>query len=233
MNSYARQVATVARFAILALAIANSAGCASVRSASADLPQSGYQCAYEERGAFGVVSSNFEIRSPGETGGGYVQWDAGTTSTNPMISGAWFRHAVPGFSLDYGYVSIMRHIWEKRAAGKRPRPLELSLALSATNAPGMNTSRLATEFQRSGGPFHIQINWRDAAAMAQGAARLYLVARNRRADVVDEVELDRTMFERAEPHIAAAFDAVERMIADPARHCTYVEALRQDGIIAT
>ena len=215
------------------MAMAGLSGCASVQSSRTDMPQPGYQCAYDARGAFGVVSSDFKVRSSGRIDGAYVRWDAGDGNfANPWITGAWFWRPDDRFSLDYGYVSIMRHIWENQP-GKQPRPLKLTLELSATNAPAMRASRLSGDLESSGGPFHLQLNWSDAAAMGRGSAHLYLIARNSSLEIVDQVEIDRAMFERAEPHIRTAFEAVERMLADPAKTCSYVEDLREDDIIVT
>lgn len=208
-------------------------GCATVDAAPGNAPQPGYRCHFEQRGSFGVISSDFDVRSTGERDGAYIRWDAGNGDfANPWVTGAWFRQPDGHFSLDYGYISIMRHIWERRL-GKPPRPMTLSLELSPTIAPIMKTSRLASDLQRSGGPFHLQLNWSDVAAMARGSSNLYLIARNSRLEVVDQVGLDRTTFARAEPHITSAFETVNRMLADPSGHCSKVEDLRDDDIIVT
>jgi hypothetical protein len=69
--------------------------------------------------------------------------------------------------------------------------------------------------------------------MARGSSSLYLIARNPRFEVVDQVEVDRTLFERAEPHIKSAFEIVQRIIANPVDHCMQVDDLRDDDIIVT
>ncbi len=208
-------------------------GCATTSRSPRSSPQPGYRCNFELRGSFGVISSDFEIPVTGEGYGAYIRWDAGDGSfANPWITGAWFKQSSGHFSLDYGYVSIMRHIWEQRP-GRRPRPLTLSLELSPTIAPIMRASRLSSDFQQSGGPFHIQLNWSVVAALARGSPNLYLIARNRRFEMIDQVEVNRDVFVRAEPHLIAAFDSVERMITNPADHCLRVEDLRDDDIVVT
>ena len=69
--------------------------------------------------------------------------------------------------------------------------------------------------------------------MARGASSLYLVGRNSRRDIVDQVAINAEAFARAEPQITASFETVNRMIADPAGQCTKVDNLRDNDIIVT
>ena len=95
------------------------------------------------------------------------------------------------------------------------------------------SSRMAGKIERSGGPFHIQLDWSDAAALAAGASNLYLVARDPHNKPVDEASLDRLMFSRAEPHILSAFTEVGRMTTDPRSLCTHSDDLGTDDIVVT
>lgn len=196
-------------------------------------PEPGYSCKVEHRGDFGIIRADFVIKDSGEGPPAYLQWDAGDgTFRNPWITAAFFRQADGRYSLSHGYISIMRHIWEQRP-GKRRRPMKLRLELTTDPAYTFASSRMASEVQLSGGPFHLQLSWLDAAALAEGSTVLYLVARNARHDVVDKSEIDRTIFARAEPHIRSAFAEIERMTARPAEFCTHADDLGTDDIVVT
>ncbi|MBS0478509.1 MAG: hypothetical protein JSR79_04335 [Proteobacteria bacterium] len=196
-------------------------------------PQPGYACTIEHRGDFGVIKADFQIMDSGEPPSAYLQWDAGDgTFKNPWITGAFFRKADGRYALDYGYVSIMWHIWERRP-GKRPRPLKLSLELTTDPTYGFASSHMVGAVERSGGPFHIQLGWLDTAALAKGSTKLYLVARNAKHNLVDKVDVDRTIFARAEPHIVDALVEIERMTRRPAEFCAHADDLGTDDIVVT
>lgn len=194
--------------------------------------QPGYQCKIERRGTFGLVQSHFEIADTGKVDAGYVSWDAGNGEyQNPWFTAAFYRQRGGGYSLSNGYVSVMWHIWDEHA-GKRPKPLDLSLELTANLNPIVST-RLIGKIERSGGPFHLQLDWLDAAAIGRGSTKLFLIARNKHRAPVRQVEIDRAMFARAEPVLLAVFVDVERMIADPRRMCTHTDDLSADDIVVT
>ena len=196
-------------------------------------PEPGFACKIEHRGDFGLITADFQIMDSGETRPGYVKWDAGDGNfRNPWITAAFFRQKDGGYSLGYGYVSIMRHIREQRP-GKPPRPLKLALELTTNPVVAFGGSRMAGKLERSGGPFHLELDWTDAAALAKGSARLYLVARNARHEVVDRIDIDRTIFGRAEPHIVAAFAEIDRMTRRPSEFCTHADDLGTDDIVIT
>lgn len=196
-------------------------------------PEPGYACKIEHRGDFGLIQADFQIMDTNEVRSSYLKWDAGDGQfKNPWITAAFFRQSDGRYSLSHGYVSIMRHIWEGRP-GKRPRPLRLSLELTTDPTFAFATSRMAGRIERSGGPFYLQLNWLDAAALSKGSAQLYLVARNARREVVDKADVDRTIFARAEPHIVTAFAEIERMTLRPAEFCTHADDLSDDDIVIT
>ena len=211
------------------------AGCAVTPHPAIQPPMPGYRCAINDRGDFGVIKADIEVDITGKFRSGYIGWDAGNGEfANPWITAAFFRGADGHFRLDRGSIDIMRHIWRNRP-GKPPSVLELSLELStAPDAAEMySTAHLASPYERSGGPFHITARWNDIAALASGGQHLYLIARDRKRKAVDQIELDRTSFGRATPHLEAAFIRAETMMADPATHCTHVDDLIERDIIVT
>jgi hypothetical protein len=196
-------------------------------------PEPGFACKIEHRGDFGVITTDFQIFDSGVASASYIKWDAGRgTFANPWITAAFFHRKDGSYALGYGYVSIMRHIWEHRP-GRQPRPLKLSLELTTHPILAFGAVRMAGPLERSGGPFHLELDWGDAAALAKGSTHLYLVARNARRDVMDQVEIDRTIFARAEPHIVAAFAEAEAMARRPAEFCTHSDDLGTDDIVIT
>lgn len=195
--------------------------------------QPGYQCKIEDRGDFGLIQADFQILDSGEPHTGYIKWDAGDGQfRNPWITAAFFRQKDGSYSLGNGYISIMRYIWDRRP-GKRPGTLKLRLELTTNPTMAFQSSRMAGDIERSGGPFHIQLDWSDAAALAAGASQLYLVARDSHHDTVDQVALDRLMFSRAEPHIRSAFSKAEKMTTDPRSLCVHSDDLGTDDIVVT
>lgn len=197
------------------------------------IPQPGYQCQIEKRGTFGVIKSDFQIFDSGQINGAYIRWDAGNGQfANPWITGAWFKNKNGHFSIENGYISIMRHIWDIKPS-RRPRPMRLSLELTSNLQTAYGTARIASKIERSGGPFHLQVNWNDASALARGPDALYVAARNSRKELVDYIEIDRAAFSRAEPEIKATFGEVEKMLASPAEKCARSEDLGTDDIIVT
>lgn len=92
---------------------------------------------------------------------------------------------------------------------------------------------MAGALERYGGPFHIKLDWSDTTSLANGSSRLYLVARNPRRDIVDQVDIDPTIFSRAEPHILATFSETEKMIANQREFCSHADDLGTDEIVVT
>lgn len=196
-------------------------------------PQPGYQCDMERRGDFGLVKSHVEIFDTGKVEPGHIGWDAGDgTYRDQWFTAAFFRQPDGGYSLGSGYGAVMWHIWNERP-GKRVSPLALSLELTANPNPMPVASRIAGKIERSGGPFHLQFDWLDDAALGRGSSKLYLIARNKRREAVRQVAVDGAMFARAEPVLLAVFAEVQHMIADPGRWCTHVDDLGADDIVVT
>lgn len=134
--------------------------------------------------------------------------------------------------MDYGYVNFLWHIWDQEH-GTKARPLTLSLELTTTTAPTMKSSRMASELERSGGPFYLSVPWGDAYAMARGTENLFVVARDAKFNIIRHSEIDRRIFEQVEPHLKAAFNSVRSMIADPAKHCTSTNDIHDHDIVVT
>lgn len=196
-------------------------------------PQPDFACKIEHRGDFGLIQADFQIMDSGESIAPYLKWEADDgQAKNLWISAAFYRRPDGSYSLDHGYISIMRHIRDRRP-GKRPKPLTLSLELTTNPAFVFGSVRMASKPERSGGPFHLALDWLDAAALARGSTGLYLVARNSRREAVDKVTIDRTVFDRAEPHIVTAFTELGRMTARPAASCTHADDLGTDDIVIT
>nr|WP_294816603.1 hypothetical protein [uncultured Sphingomonas sp.] len=196
-------------------------------------PEPGYECKIDRRGDFGLIKTEFQIPDSGEKRAGYIRWDAGDGQfQNPWITAAFFRQKEGGYSLGHGYVSIMRHIWA-RGPGKKPGTLKLRLELTTNPIMGFPSSRMTGDIERSGGPFHIQLDWSDTSSLASGSSRLYLIARNSHREVVDQVNIDRTIFSRAEPHILAAFSEADRMMNNPRAFCEHKDDLGTDDIVLT
>ncbi|HEY0622014.1 hypothetical protein [Sphingomonas sp.] len=220
------------RKTVLATALLLIAG--EAHAAEKRKPEPGWKCALENRGPFGVISSAFEISKRPQALPAHLSWrDGDGTFRNPWLSAAWFRKPDGSYSLDHGYVNITRHIWKGRV-GKGPRAQKLRLEIRTTlDQPRFRAAALASAVQRSGGPFHMQLYWHDLAAFARGAPRLYLVARNTKSEMVDHVEIDREIFDRAAPHVEAAMRKIEEIYAAPAKHCTHFDDLRETDIVVT
>ena len=219
------------RTAILTAALLLTSGEA---HAAGKQPEPGWKCTLEERGPFGVISSAFEISKRPEVLPAYLSWrDGNGTFMNPRISAAWLRKPGGSYSLDYGYVYITRDI-RKPGAGTRPRTQKLRLEVRTTlNEPRFGAAVIAGTVQRSAGPFSIQVDWQDLASLARGAPHLYLVARNTKGKMVDHVEIEREIFDRAAPYVEAAMRKIEAIYAAPASHCTHFDDLRETDIVLT
>jgi hypothetical protein len=192
-------------------------------------PEPGYECKIEDRGDFGLIQSDFQILDSGKPHTGYIKWDAGNGQfQNPWTTAAFFRKTDGSYSLDQGYVLIQRGIITKRSGSQK-----LRLEVTTTPATESGTSRMAGNIERSGGTFHLQLNWPDVSALAIGSHHLYLVARDSHRKLVDKISLDRMMFSRAEPHILSAFVKIGIMTADPHSFCIRSDDLGSDDIVVT
>jgi hypothetical protein len=199
--------------------------------ASPPAAQPGYHCQYERHGDYGRLSADFEIPREGRAEPpAYLRWEAATAPfPAPYVSAAFYRMADGHYRIENGYASISWHVWDPRR-----RPLTLSLQLrSRPEAPRFGRAALAGDFDRSGGPFSMDVDWSDVASFARGARELHLVAINRERQVVATTMIDRTIFERAEPHIIAALGEIEAIVSNPAATCEFLDDLRSNDIIVT
>ena len=190
----------------------------------------GYSCSLEKRGDFGLISANFELSLSAGWRNHFLNWDAGDGEfANPWITAAWFRTADGRFEMDNGYVSIMRHITVPKA-----RALDLKLHLrTIAGAPRFKGSVISSDYQRSAGPYHLNADWSEVAALARGAPRLHLVAMDRKHKVVDDTVIDSAIFAKATPSIQAAMRDLEAMMNNPSGTCTFVDDLGTDDIVLT
>lgn len=193
-------------------------------------PDPGYSCSLEKRGDFGLITASFELSLRAGWRSDFLTWDAGDGEfANPWITAAWYRTAERRFEMENGYVSITRHI----SLAKR-QTLDLKLYLrTIAGAPRYPGSIMASEYERSGGPYHFRAEWSEVAALARGSPRLHLVAVDRKHKVVDDTVIDGAIFARATPHVEAAMRDLEAMIDNPSRACTFVEDLGTDDIVVT
>lgn len=196
-------------------------------------PQSGYHCLYEDRGSFGLISGMFDVTTTGEVIGGEVLWEgAGTSIEAPRIGGEWFMRVDHQFSIEDGTVNFFWHIWDSDHRSRR-RSLTLSLELTTVIESTTRSSRIASGLERSGGPFYLIVASSDAFAMARGAEKLFIVARNKKYKIVKQSQIDPGLFEPIEQRIKLAFDRVQSMIADPSKYCTFTNDVDDEHVVVT
>ena len=194
-------------------------------------PQPGYHCSYDRQGDYGSLSADFEVPRDGHAPvPAYLSWAAGgATYRDPHISAAFYRRADGHYRVDNGFAAISWWV-----AIPRGRTLNLSLQLRTRPEPQLySRALLASEFERTGGPLHVSVDWSDIAAFARGARALYLVAVDRHRRVVATAQIDQSVFARAEPHIVAALSELEAIIANPAATCEFLDDLRSNDVIVT
>jgi hypothetical protein len=193
--------------------------------------QAGYECRYEKEGAYGKLSAEFELPIDGQAAlPPYLRWEGPVGSIgSPRLSAAFYRMTDGRYGLENGFASFQ---WDVR--DRHRRTLKLSVQLrTRPEPPRYGRTALASPLQRSGGPFLLNVEWSDAAALARGARELHLVAVDRKFRLVATVPIDPTIVTGAEPHIIDGFRELEAIIADPARTCTFRDDLQGDDIVLT
>lgn len=219
----------------LLLCLSSVVTCASAfaQSAIKPPPQPGYYCKAESRGNFGLIETDLAIYDAGHRQRSSIHWDAGDGFfQNPWITASFFRRSNERFSLANGYISIMRHIWDGQR-GDLSRPMKLKLELTIPPRARSQAPQLVGSLQESGGPFHMDLAWLAATEFVHGSSHLSLVARNKQGGIVDKAELDPAIFDRAQPHILAAFEQAERMISAPQKLCIRSDDLDASDIVVT
>ncbi len=180
-------------------------------------PRPGYHCEINDDGAFGSILSQFDIPDSGGLRGGIgLLWFAARDSIhwNTNISANWFKPTKEQFSIDHGYVAIERYPEQQE---------KQTLALTTYLHPERSWPLFEGNFPNYSGPPLFEGSWGDVSAFARGAPHLYAVTLNAEHEIVDQIEIDRTIFDRAAPRIVAAFDKAEKLLADPARGCKHMD----------
>jgi hypothetical protein len=187
-------------------------------------PEPGYHCEITDDGAFGLISSQFDIPDSGGLRGGIgLLWFAARDCIhwNTNISADWFKPTKEKFSIDHGYVAITRsHVNEK-----------LTLALTTYLHPESSWPLFEGNFPNYIGPLLFEGSWADVSAFARGASHLYAVTLNIKHQIVDQIEIDRTIFDRAAPRILAAFEKADKLLADPAHGCEHTDDLHALDVV--
>ena len=217
--------------ALRPLAAALAVGAAACVSTAHAAVQPGYECSLERKGAFGTLSANFELPLKGQASiAPYLRWEAEFGSvTIPRLSAAFYRLPDGRYHTDNGYATIGWHVWDPRR-----RPLTLSLQLRTRPEPAKYARAvLASEFERSGGPFHLDVEWSEVSALARGARELHLLAVDRKGKLVATAPIDPAIFTRAEAPIVEAMRELERIIANPAPACRFLDDLESNDITVT
>lgn len=192
--------------------------------------QPGYHCDYQQQGDYGRLSADFEVPQNGQPSPpAYLRWEAvGQAYPGPQVSAAFYRMPDGHYRIENGYAAIS---WSPTGLGRNPRTLSLQLR-SRPEAPRYTRGAIASAFER-GGPLHLEVDWSDMAAFARGARELHVVAVDRHYRLVGTTPIDRSVFERAEPHIVTALGELERLIAHPAGTCEFLEDLRSNDVVLT
>ena len=214
---------------ILSAAAALAAG--SLLLSAPAFAQPGYHCVYRKDGAFGRLSADFEIPRDGQASiPAYLRWEAPRGDYRaPWVSAAFYRMADGHYRIDNGYASI---------AWQLPIPLRRTLTLSVQlrsrpEPPIYTRTALAGDYERTGGPIHLSVDWSDFAAFARGATELHLVAVDRHRRLVATAPVDRALVALAEPQIRASLAELEDLVADPAPRCEFLEDLRSNDVVVT
>ncbi|QFT78291.1 hypothetical protein FIU90_12140 [Erythrobacter sp. THAF29] len=168
----------------------------------------------------------------GEQPNGFVKWDAGDGNyQNPWITAAWYLNPDQRFELKNGYANVMWHIWQ---IDGKARDVDDKLALEFRvdgNEHRFGNARLSSPYQRSGGPFHISVDWLLLSSLAKGADELFLVARDEENAELLSVAVDPQIFARARPKVIEVMRDIEGKIADPESHCDRHDFSEEDNII--
>ncbi|MEO1221494.1 MAG: hypothetical protein AAFY42_09110 [Pseudomonadota bacterium] len=164
-------------------------------------PIFGYRCEAQRSGSFGIVEVDINMRD-GQKPHGYVKWDAGDGAfKNPWITAAWYMDSSGEFEPDNGYVNVMWHIWQIDGV---PRDTDEKLSLQyrvSTNERSYGNANLSSPYQRSGGPFHISVDWSLLYSIAAGTDELYLIAVDEDRAEQLRIEIDHSIFAAALPHV--------------------------------
>ena len=191
----------------------------------------GYICALSKAGDFGTVSTDIRIRD-GEQPIGYIQWDAGNdTYRNPWVTAAWYMSPERTFDISNGYSNVMWHIWDFAGERRNTRKkLQLEFRVDG-NPRRYGNARIATEPQRSGGPFHISVEWTTISTLAKGTDELFLVALDEKGAEKTRVAIDPKIYSAAEQEVQPFMREIEVMLADPASRCQRHDFTEEDSII--
>jgi hypothetical protein len=218
---------TTARSLAAAL-LAATASCATV---SPSVAQPGYECSFKRQGVFGTLSADFELPLKGQASiPPFLRWETDYgPGLAPRISAAFYRMEDGRYRTDNGYASIGWHVWDP---GRRPLTLSLQLR-TRPEVPKYARAVLASEFEQSGGPFHLNVEWSEVAAFARGARELHLLALDRTGKLVASAPIDPAIFTRAEAPIVEAMRELEGIVANPAPTCRYLDDLESNDIVVT
>lgn len=191
----------------------------------------GFVCSSQKAGSFGLVEVTMRIRD-GDGPEGYVKWDAGDGSyQNPWITAAWYMDSSQQFDINNGYANVMWHIWQIDGRN-RDVDDELSLEFRVdANERRYGNADLSSPYQRSGGPFHISVDWPLLASLAAGTDELFLVARDEQRAERLRIAIDPEIFARAEPHVIEVMREIENKVASPQSHCERHDFTEEDSII--
>ena len=226
-------------YSIAALALAGCAGSNGVNSVVQERELfAGYKCTFSKTLSAGELSSSFRFYENGEAlDRPSLQWDYNPggvssepsipngqyTSAAPIYLGAWYPDEAGEFALARGALYITRHLWAT-GVDDRDSAQTLKLGLRLALEPQYHgRAKLDAEFEKSGGPFHLSVNWTELTAFVLGGEQLFLVAINQDRRMVDQYELDRELLLEVGREVDLAFGQIAEMRVKYHEMCEYTE----------